>query len=61
MWSLWELRSPGTAEAKLGPLVFIVKEEEEDNEGGGCGVGWRVGGGARPQTLQTLAHAKTHV
>lgn len=27
-----ELRSPGTAEAKLGPLVFIVKEEEEEDK-----------------------------
>lgn len=27
-----ELSSLGTAEAKLGPLVFIVKDEEEDKE-----------------------------
>lgn len=46
-----ELRSPGTAEAKLGPLVFIVKEEqeEEDKEGKKDVL---------PQTIQTLAHTK---
>lgn len=44
-----ELRSPGTAEAKLGPLVFNVTEEveEEDEEKD-----------VLPQTLQTLARTK---
>lgn len=44
-----ELRSPGTAEAKLGPLVFNVTEEvEEDDEEKDV----------LPQTLQTLARTK---
>lgn len=44
-----ELRLPGTAEAKLGPLVFNVTEEveEEDEEKD-----------VLPQTLQTLARTK---
>lgn len=45
-----EMRSPGTAEAKLGPLVFNVTEEVEEEEEEGKDV--------LPQTLQTLARTK---